>query len=257
MNRYQIAERLTAGNACEDGAGWMETYNGEGEIDVNKAWADCPRGDWLLWACVEAAQGAYRRENGEWSTRSLINDEQAVCLRAAAECARRQLAWALDNGMLKDAELLDLVTTALNSVVNYADLRTEEARREAEDAQFRLNEFLYPDGVVNNDIPSRDFGVALDFRGLARDAAGDWDVWYFCNGAAGERIPVMVDANPGMERVEARATARRQMADAVRFVIPTPPDWVLRHFGLDAQEATPTSAGSPFGVGAGPDTTEG
>ena len=43
MNNEQLKELLTSLNACEESLEWIEDRN------ADQMWADCPRGDWMLW----------------------------------------------------------------------------------------------------------------------------------------------------------------------------------------------------------------
>lgn len=83
-------EQLVRFNACEEACAWV------GDRDIESAWTECPRGDWLMWLA------------------GCVGVDRVLVVDAACDCA------ALAAAKVKDAAMRDAIARLIGVARQYA-----------------------------------------------------------------------------------------------------------------------------------------
>ena len=124
MNAAELKKWLTSNYACTESLEWLS------DRDLDTAWAECPRGDWLLWltakagidrkrlvmsACSTAREALRFVPEGEDRPRIAIETAEAWCRSEATIEQVREARWNA---------AADATTLAILAAVGFANSRS-------------------------------------------------------------------------------------------------------------------------------------
>jgi hypothetical protein len=256
MNRNDIAARLKSKFACNESRLWAASYNGTGDIDVNRMWADCPDGEWLVWACCAPLhrQDAYP-----------LRAERTLAAVASLDCLASVVDWAFtgDHPVGRALEPLRAEILAFLTAARTHDYGDTDAG-ELDDIAGPVNNRWYSgvsDNEMSAEVRSSAGSIVRSVLRFIHEAAGaDFDMWYHFNESAKARayyewrtseeyaklLENDIEDYGSLYHTVCRPRQRRRFADIVRRTIPVPPDWVLRYFDIPGPNPAPTIAGGSF-----------
>ena len=129
MNAAELKKWLTSNYACTESLEWLS------DRDLDTAWAECPRGDWLLWltakagidrkrlvmsACSTAREALRFVPEGEDRPRIAIETAEAWCRSEATIEQVREARWNA-NAAAADAYAADAADAAAAAAAYAAD----------------------------------------------------------------------------------------------------------------------------------------
>ncbi len=177
MTNKTLRNRLKKQDACADAVEWI------GDRDLEAAWKECPRGDWMLWL---AGRGGIDRR---------------LLVKVACECAELALP-IYENEYPEDKRVRNCIAVTLKWVAGKATIEeVRKARNAASDA-----------AAASDDAHASDAAYAAD--AAAYPAAGNAAAGY-----AGYAAAAAADAADAYAAA-ARIKMQKRTASVVRQAIP-------------------------------------